>query len=62
MDSKVENDIRITKDGDMFCAVYQPTFVNLQESPVGFGKTEQEALRSLILDQAKHLREEDSDE
>lgn len=33
---------RVYKDGDMWCAV-KPDFVNLQESPAGFGKTPQEA-------------------
>ena len=37
----------VFKDGDMFCAVL-PDFKDLQESPAGFGKTENHALMELI--------------
>jgi hypothetical protein len=38
---------RIFLDGDMWCAV-GPGFVNLQESPAGFGSTPILALRRLL--------------
>lgn len=37
---------RVFKDGDKFCAV-DPDFVNLQESPAGFGDTPEEARAAL---------------
>jgi hypothetical protein len=52
------SDVKLYKDGDKWCAVYKPTFINIQESPVGFGETENEALLNLIRDQAKHLRKD----
>ena len=39
-------DVRIFKDGDKWCAVYED-FVNLQESPAGFSKTREGALYQL---------------
>jgi hypothetical protein len=41
--------VRVFRDGDMFCAV-RPDFVNLQESPAGFGETEKEAIQALSLE------------
>lgn len=38
--------VRVFMDGDQFCAV-KPDFVNLQESPAGFGNTKEEAIISL---------------
>jgi hypothetical protein len=37
---------RVFRDGNMFCAVF-PDFINLQESPAGFGPTEAEARTEL---------------
>jgi hypothetical protein len=37
---------RVYKDGNMWCAVY-PNFINLQESPAGFGKTQEKAREDL---------------
>ena len=44
--------IRVFMDGDQFCAV-KPDFINLQESPAGFGNTREEAIKELQNDQAK---------
>lgn len=38
--------VRVYMDGNMFCAV-RPDFVNLQESPAGFGATKEEAIAEL---------------
>jgi len=38
--------IKITKDGDCFCAYNEKNFINLQESIAGFGKTKEEALKN----------------
>lgn len=38
--------VRLFMDGDMFCAV-NFDFINLQESPAGFGKTKEEAIEQL---------------
>ena len=46
-------DIIYSHDGDQICATL-PDFINLQESPAGFGNTEMEALTDLI----KALEEE----
>jgi hypothetical protein len=45
---------RVFKDGDQWCAVYSG-FVNLQESPAGFGNTPEEARRALELEREKGL-------
>lgn len=45
---RTDGEIDLFKDGDKLCAVYRPTFVNLQESPAGFGATETEALTDLV--------------
>jgi hypothetical protein len=37
---------RVLKDGDAWCAVF-PDFINLQESPAGFGGTEAESREAL---------------
>jgi hypothetical protein len=39
-------DINVKKDGNAWCAFYDD-FVNLQESPAGFGDTPQEAVNAL---------------
>lgn len=39
----VKGGIRYFRDGDKICAVHDATFVNLEESPAGFGATEEEA-------------------
>jgi hypothetical protein len=36
------DDIRFVRDGDTWCA-FMPSFVNLQESDAGFGRTQDEA-------------------
>ncbi len=46
----------VFKDGDKFCAVYRPTFKNIQESPAGFGITETEALLDLVASQAEFIQ------
>ena len=38
--------IRYFKDGDQWCAVYED-FIDLQESPAGFGYTQEEAKEDL---------------
>lgn len=42
-------------DGDRICCVYKD-FINLQESPAGFGKTNKEALENLKKDSKKQKR------
>ncbi len=37
---------RVFMDGDQWCAVY-PDFINIQESPAGFGYTQEEARLAL---------------
>jgi len=34
-------------DGDMFCC-HRPNFINLQESPAGFGKTPEAAVQDFL--------------
>lgn len=46
---------RFMKDGNVWCAVRQD-FVNLQESPAGFGETREMALKQLISEEAKLMR------
>lgn len=41
-----------------FYAIYAPTFVDKEQSPVGYGTTENEAVLNLIHDQLKHLQED----
>lgn len=50
------NRVRVYMDGDKWCAVYGPTFTNIQECPAGFGDTETEALAALVKDQVKHFQ------
>lgn len=38
--------IRVCMDGDQFCAT-RPNFINLQESPAGFGDTKEKAIKDL---------------
>lgn len=38
--------IQVRKDGDQWCAI-QSDYINLQESPAGFGRTPQEAVNEL---------------
>ena len=45
-------DSRVFKDGSAWCAVYSD-FINLQESPAGFGDTPEEARAALEKDQQK---------
>jgi hypothetical protein len=40
---------RVFKDGNAWCAV-QLDFINLQESPIGFGETPEEARKNLELE------------
>ncbi len=42
--------LRIKKDGDQFCAT-RPDFINLQESPAGFGPTEPHAILDLLINE-----------
>lgn len=43
----MESDFSMKKDGEMWCATY-PDFVNLQESPAGFGDSQRSALEDLL--------------
>jgi len=40
--------LRVFVDGNKWCAVYHEDFVNLQESPVGFGNSVAEAVGDLM--------------
>ena len=40
------SNVNVCMNGDQHCAT-RPDFVNLQESPAGFGNTEEEAIRDL---------------
>jgi hypothetical protein len=53
-DAAVKGLVRFQRDGDKWCAVL-PTFVNLQESPAGFGPTKLDAFMALRDDAAKHI-------
>lgn len=46
-DCTKERGIKFSKDGDKVCATFAD-FVNLQESPAGFGDTEEEAKADLL--------------
>lgn len=49
-------------DGDMFCAVFSD-FENIQESPIGFGKSVSEAWEELLrLDREEDSRIEEAEE
>ena len=50
------NGVKTYLDGDKWCAIYEPTFTNIQDSPVGFGNPEFEALSNLVNDQVKHIQ------
>lgn len=52
---KVVNGLRFYTDGDTICCVHNRTFTNIQESPVGFGSTESEALQNFVLSCLDHL-------
>jgi hypothetical protein len=52
----LETGRQVFKDGDKFCAV-ENDFVNLQESPAGFGDTPEEALKVLDAEIAKPAAE-----
>jgi len=43
---------RVFMDGDAWCAVF-PDFVNLQESPAGFGETPEAARKALAAENGK---------
>jgi hypothetical protein len=45
---EVVEGIRYFKDGDKICAVDDEEFVNLQESPAGFGDTKEEAYSAFV--------------
>ena len=47
--------IILTVDGNMLCA-HLTTFVNLQESPAGFGETAKEAVVNLLVDMRRICR------
>lgn len=53
-DAVVKGLVHFKRDGDKWCAVL-PTFVNLQESPAGFGPTKLDAFMALRDDAAKHI-------
>jgi hypothetical protein len=40
--------LRVFVDGNMWCAVYHTEFINLQESPAGFGNSVAEAVENLM--------------
>jgi hypothetical protein len=44
---KMEFKFNVFMDGDKHCATY-PDFINLQESPAGFGDTPHEAIINLL--------------
>ena len=44
--------IQVKKDGDQWCAT-QSDFINLQESPAGFGNSPKEAVDALLAEVAK---------
>lgn len=48
--------IRYFWDGNQICAVHDDTFVDLQESPAGFGFNIAEANASLVLSCVDHLQ------
>jgi hypothetical protein len=41
--------LRVFVDGNKWCAVYHEEFINLQESPAGFGSSVSEAVEDLML-------------
>ncbi|KKN06987.1 hypothetical protein LCGC14_1071770 [marine sediment metagenome] len=41
--------IKTYMDGNLWCAVYDD-FINLQESPAGFGKRKLEAIKELLIE------------
>ncbi len=45
--------IGVEPDGNQWCATRKDKFVNLQESPVGFGSTRLEAVKALLADESK---------
>ncbi len=49
--------IRYTWDGDQICAVKHDDFINLQESPAGFGSTKEEACANLVLACVDHFQD-----
>jgi hypothetical protein len=53
-DAVVKGLVRFQRDGDKWQCVL-PTFVNLQESPAGFGPTKLDAFMALRDDAAKHI-------
>jgi len=53
----VRNGIRYSVDGNMICAVKDDDFINLQESPAGFGNTETEACANLVLSCVDHFQD-----
>ena len=40
--------LRVFVDGNKWCAVYHEDFINLQESPAGFGNSVSEAVEDLM--------------
>jgi hypothetical protein len=40
--------LRVFVDGNLWCAVYHTEFINLQESPAGFGNSVAEAVENLM--------------
>lgn len=44
-----ESGIQVKKDGNQWCAT-QADFINLQESPAGFGDSPKEAIEALLLE------------
>ncbi len=42
--------LRVFVDGNKWCAVYHLEFINLQESPAGFGNSVAEAVENLMFE------------
>jgi len=54
--SKPCRQYNLFRDGNMWCAT-RPDFINLQESPAGFGTTPRDALAALIEDEQEERRD-----
>jgi len=46
--------LQYKRDGDKWCCFDASTFTNLQESPAGFGDTQEEARQNLLLSMEQH--------
>jgi hypothetical protein len=52
----MSSEYKLFMDGDQWCATL-PNFINLQESPVGFGETKELAVIALLEALYRELRE-----